>query len=96
MDGPSIRLRLRVSPGASKAGVVGRHGTGWKVRVASPPERGKANRDLLDLLAEALVLPRNALELVSGHGARDKVVGVEGLSEAEAEHRLAAAVVSAR
>ena len=101
MDGPrtegaNTRLRLRVSPGAARAGVVGRHGTGWKVRVTAAPERGKANRDVLELLADALELPRTALELVSGHGGRDKVVGVRGLSEADAEHRLAAAVDSAR
>ena len=32
--GPTTRVRLRVSPGAARAAVVGRHGEAWKVRVA--------------------------------------------------------------
>jgi uncharacterized protein len=94
MDGPSTRLTLRVSPGASAAAVVGRYGTGWKLRVAPPPEDGKANRAVLELLADTLQVPRARLELLSGHGARDKVVAVEGLSAAEAERRLVAAVAA--
>jgi uncharacterized protein len=96
MDGPSIRLTLRVSPGASTAGVIGRHGPGWKLRVSPPAEDGKANRAVLELLADTLHVPRRSLELLSGHGGRDKVVAVEGLSRAEAERRLAAAMVSSR
>jgi uncharacterized protein YggU (UPF0235/DUF167 family) len=95
MDGPMTRLQLRVSPGSSGTGVVGRYGAGWKVRVASPPERGRANRAVLDLLAETLDVPRTRLELLSGHGGRDKVVAVGGLSAAEAERRLAGAMVVA-
>jgi uncharacterized protein (TIGR00251 family) len=96
MDGPSTRLQLRVSPGASGARVVGRYGARWKVRVASPAERGRANQAVLELLAETLQVPRAKLELLSGHGARDKVVAVDGLSEAEAERRLAGAMGAAR
>lgn len=94
MDGPSTRLQLRVSPGASRAGIVGRHGDGWKVRVAAAPERGKANQAVIDLLSETLRVPKARLDLVTGHGGRDKVVAVEGLSEAEVERRLAGAVAT--
>ncbi len=96
MDGPSTRLRLRVSPGARRSGVVGRHGEAWKVRVAAAPENGKANDALLALLAEALDVPRGSLELVTGRAARDKVVSLHGLTGAEVERRLAAAVRNAR
>lgn len=93
MDGPSIRLRLRVSPRAVNAQIVGRHGDAWKVRVASAPERGKANQAVLALLAETLQVPRTHVELVGGQSARDKLVAVQGLSEIEVERRLEAAAV---
>lgn len=87
----STRLRLRVAPGATRPGVVGRHGDGWKVRVAEPPERGRANDAVLALLARTLGVPRASLTLVSGHGARDKVVELDGIEPDEVERRLTAA-----
>jgi uncharacterized protein len=71
--------------------VVGRHGDGWKVRVAESPERGRANDAVLALLARTLAVPRASLTLVSGHGARDKVVELDGIEPGEVERRLTAA-----
>ena len=88
----STRLRLRVVPGTSKnPGVVGRYGTAWKIRVAAPPERGAANRAVLELLASTLGVPQAAVRLVSGRASRDKMVEVAGLGPGEIEDRLASA-----
>jgi len=84
----STRLRLRVSPGARRSELAGRHGDGWKVRVTAPPEGGRANDAVLDLLARRLDLPRRSLSIVSGHTAREKVVRMEGIDRAESERRL--------
>jgi uncharacterized protein (TIGR00251 family) len=91
MEGLSTRLRLRVSPGAARSGVVGRHGEGWKVRVAAPPEGGRANDAVVRLLADTLNVPRDAVRLAAGRGGRDKVVELSGLDLGEIEERLAAA-----
>jgi hypothetical protein len=91
MEAVSTRLRLRVSPGAAQAAVVGRHGEGWKIRVAAPPEGGRANDAVVRLLAETLALPRDAVTLVSGHGGRDKIVELAGVEAAQIEERLASA-----
>jgi uncharacterized protein (TIGR00251 family) len=88
---PSARVRLRVSPGARRDELVGQHGEGWKVRVAAPPEGGRANDAVLDLLARELSLPRRSLSIVSGQTAREKVVLMEGIDRAESERRLEAA-----
>jgi uncharacterized protein (TIGR00251 family) len=84
----TTRLRLRVSPGARRTELVGRHGDSWKVRVAAPPEDGRANDALVGLLAERLELPRRDVSVVSGHAGRDKIVELAGIGEAEAERRL--------
>ena len=84
----SIRLQLRVSPGASRAAVVGRHGAAWKVRVTAAPEGGRANEAVVRLLADTLSLPQRDVANVSGHGARDKIVALEGIELEEAERRL--------
>jgi hypothetical protein len=91
----STRLQLRVSPGAAKSAVVGRHGGGWKVRVAAAPEGGKANAALVRLLAATLAVPARDVEIVSGHASRDKIVALRGLQLEETERRLAHASAGA-
>jgi uncharacterized protein len=87
----STRLRLRVSPGASRSAVVGRHGEAWKVRVSAPPTDGRANDAVVRLLADSLDISSADISIVSGHGSRDKTISLAGLESDELERRLAAA-----
>lgn len=93
MEAVSTRLRLRVSPGATRAGVIGRHGEGWKVRVTAAPEGGRANEAVVRLLAETLSVPRDAVTLVSGRGVRDKIVELAGLGPSQIERRRLSSAV---
>jgi uncharacterized protein (TIGR00251 family) len=88
---PRARLALRVAPGARRTEVLGRHGDGWKVSVASPPERGRANAELVRLLARELAVPAARVTVVRGAAARDKVIEIDGITIQEADRRLAGA-----
>jgi uncharacterized protein len=85
------RLRLRVQPRAKSAGIVGRHGDAWKVRVRAAPEHGDATEAVLVLLADTLGLARGDVRLVSGAASRDKIVEVAGIPPEETVRRLASA-----
>ncbi|TMC67689.1 MAG: DUF167 domain-containing protein [Chloroflexi bacterium] len=91
MTAATTRLKVRVSPGSRRPGIAGRHGDAWKVRVAAPPEDGKANEAVLRLLAETLDVPRSSVTLVSGQTSRDKIVVLNGLEQAQTERLLASA-----
>jgi uncharacterized protein YggU (UPF0235/DUF167 family) len=67
---------------------VGRHGDGWKARVAAPAEKGRANEALVRLIASALEVPPSAVRVVGGQRGRAKVVEIEGLAAGEVEARL--------
>jgi uncharacterized protein (TIGR00251 family) len=82
------RLRLRVSPKAASNRLVGWHGEALKLRVTAAPERGKANDAVIALLAEALALPRQAMTLVQGETAQDKIVEIAVLDEDEIRRRI--------
>jgi uncharacterized protein YggU (UPF0235/DUF167 family) len=69
--------------------VVGRHGAGWKVRVAAAPERGRANEAVIALLASVLAVPRAHVTLQSGASSRDKMFVVHGIDAGEVDARLA-------
>jgi uncharacterized protein YggU (UPF0235/DUF167 family) len=56
--------------------------------VAAPPERGKANEALVELLAGALAVPKARIRVVGGHTARHKVVEIDGLEPGVIENRL--------
>ena len=88
MTGP-VRIMVRVSPGSRRTAVIGRYLDGWKVSVAAVPERGKANEEIVRLLANVLALPKNQLAIVTGHSARTKIVEVDGLTLAAVDDALA-------
>jgi len=70
-DGDDVLVSVWVVPGASTTAIVGVHGDRLKVRVAAPPERGKANRLVGRVLAGATGARRAELE--KGAGSRAKV-----------------------
>ncbi|HSS11301.1 MAG TPA: DUF167 domain-containing protein [Acidimicrobiales bacterium] len=72
-----ILLRVRVQPGAGRTAVIGRYGHGpgvaaLKLKVAAPPEGGRANSAVTELLATTLGLAKDAVRLVSGATSRSK------------------------
>ena len=81
------RLRLRVKPGARVTEIVGWRGEALKVSVSAPPERGKANRAVVTLLAEALGVPAASVAILAGEGSQDKIAEVP-ITEAEMYERL--------
>jgi len=66
------------------------------VRVTAAPEHGKANDAVVRLLAAALNVPQGDIAIVSGHGARDKLVTLAGIGPDEIERRLTASIASRR
>jgi len=87
-DGDGVRLRLRVSAGAARSRLLGPHGGALKLSVKAPPEKGKANREVLALVAKAFGIPTRDVELVSGETSPDKVVRLS-IREEEAALRAA-------
>ena len=73
--------RVKVIPRSVKSEVAGEMADGTlKVKIAAPPERGKANEVLCTFLASHYGVPRSAVSIVSGHSAALKLVRVEGAS----------------
>lgn len=70
-----VELRLKVVPGSSRACVAGPLGDRLKVRVAQPPEGGRANAAVEELLERLTGRP---CRIASGHAAPLKLVLVQG------------------
>lgn len=84
-----VLLPVRAQPGARKAGVLGEQAGSLKVAVTAPPQEGRANQALLEVLREALDLKRSQIELASGETSREKKFLVRGLTREELSSRIA-------
>lgn len=88
-DGGTV-LRLRVKARAGRNEVGGVHGGALKVSVSAAPEKGKANRAVLAVVAGALGLAPSALRILTGETAQDKQVWAP-LSRAAVQGKLGTA-----
>jgi uncharacterized protein (TIGR00251 family) len=84
----AVVLAVHVQPGSGQTVVVGRHGTALKVRVAVPPEAGRANEACASLLADTFGADAAQVELVSGAQSRSKRFKLSGLDLDEFRRRL--------
>jgi uncharacterized protein (TIGR00251 family) len=85
---PSALLRVRLTPRADRNRIVREEGDVLHVRVTAPPVEGAANAALLALLSDALGVRKTALSIKAGAAAREKIVEIEGVEEAELRSRL--------
>lgn len=81
-------IRVKAVPGASRDAIAGPLGDRLKVRVAAPPEGGKANKAICKLIAAKASLKTAQIEIIAGASAAEKTVRVSGDAPAEAINRL--------
>lgn len=79
---------MHAQPGAPRNQIVGLHGDSLKIKIAAPPEDGRANAELCEFLAEVLGVAKRAVVLVTGPASRAKVVEVSGVSREDAVTKL--------
>lgn len=74
------RLDTKVVPGSSKTELVGWLGDCLKIKVAAPPEKGKANQAVVALLSQVLQVSADSIAIVKGSTSQRKVIEVQGIT----------------
>jgi len=74
IDGDKIRLEIKAIPGAAKTEFAGVKDSRLRIRLATTPEDGKANNELINFLSKSFNCPKRDLRIVSGEKSRLKVV----------------------
>ena len=72
---------MRVIPRASKPGIAGTRDGALLVRLNAPPVEGAANSELIQVISDALGVPKRSISIVSGQRARLKRIRVEGVTQ---------------
>ena len=88
MKPDDARLTVRVQPNASRSQFLRFEDGVLHLKIAAPPVKGKANRELVDFLSRLLDLPRSALSIEKGHTSRRKTLSVTGLEPRALEERI--------
>lgn len=90
-DTGGVRLRVKVVPGASRSRIAGMLGDRLKLAVAAPPEDGKANAAVCELLARTLGIAVRDVSVVDGPTRPQKTLAIAGLTACQLCERLAKA-----
>lgn len=59
-------IPVKVVPGSSRSRIAGLLGDSLKINLAAPPEKGKANKQIVKFLANLLNHPKSAITIISG------------------------------
>ncbi|MBX4868986.1 MULTISPECIES: DUF167 domain-containing protein [Rhizobium] len=83
LSGDHVRLAMRLTPNGGRDAIDGIEADGdgetlLRARVTSVPEKGRANKALILLVARSLRIPKSSVSLVSGETARKKILRIDG------------------
>ena len=82
-------VSILVQPNAGRNEVVGFEDGALRVKIAAPPVKGRANRELVDFLSKRLGVSKGSITIEKGLTSRKKLIAIEGLSQDEIAKRLA-------
>lgn len=77
-----------MQPGAKRNEIVGFREGVLYAKVTALPQKGQANRALLELMAQTLEIPRSNVDIIRGQSSRSKVIAVHGLTGDEVREIL--------
>jgi uncharacterized protein (TIGR00251 family) len=75
------RFNVKVVSGSSRNQIVGWLGDALKIKVMAPPQKGKANEAVIDLLAKFLGVSSDDIEVASGHSSPSKLIAITGIDD---------------
>jgi len=65
-----VTLKIKVEPKSSRSGIVGQYGDAIKVKLTSPPVDGRANTELIEVLAKEYGIKKKDVEIISGFNSK--------------------------
>lgn len=83
-----VIINVRAAPRSSRAGLDGMMGDALKVRIRSAPVDGKANKELIEVLADAFGLPKSSVVFKGGETSKTKRLLLRGITKEAILSRL--------
>ena len=81
-------LSIQAQANARRNEISRREGGILRVAITQAPEKGKANKAIIEVISKRLTLKKSQLELISGATSRQKKFLVRGISPEELSQRI--------
>ena len=88
MTNNQIKIGVKVLPNAGKNEVVGMTNGVWRIKIAAPPEKGKANKELINFLSDILATKKDQVNILRGQTSHNKLLAIDGLTADEVTARF--------
>jgi uncharacterized protein (TIGR00251 family) len=88
ISGKKATIEIHLQPGAKRNEIVGFREGILYAKVTSLPQKGQANRALVELMAQTLKIPKSAIGIIRGQSGRSKVIAIQGLTSEEVKDTL--------
>ncbi|MGB9721555.1 MAG: DUF167 domain-containing protein [bacterium] len=70
-------ITVNVIPNAKKREVIELGKNLYKVKLISPPEKGKANKELIEVLADYFGTKKSNIRIIRGEFTKEKIVEIK-------------------
>lgn len=71
-----IILKIKVKPNSKKTEIIEKTFDAWQIKVAAPPVRGQANKELVSFLAQEFHVAKANIAIIKGEKSKEKIVKI--------------------
>ncbi|HXR36510.1 MAG TPA: DUF167 domain-containing protein [Candidatus Binataceae bacterium] len=72
-----LTVEISARPASARRGLLRTSPAGLVIGLAAAPEKGRANRELIEFIADLLDVPASAVSVIRGHSRRQKVIRIQ-------------------
>jgi len=74
-----LRISVKVTPRALKPGIRRIRDRDFKIKVKALPEKGEANKEVVEIVADYFNIPKSHVKIIRGHTTRRKIIEIKNL-----------------
>jgi uncharacterized protein len=75
-----LKIAVKVQPNARKNEITGFSNEVLRIKIAAPPDKGKANKELIGFLSDILGLKKDSIAILRGQTDHNKLISIEGIT----------------
>lgn len=82
------RVQVKIKARAKRSGIISREGDVLRINVAAPPVDGKANLEVIRLIADLAKVAKSQVRIIMGETNPMKVIEIDGIERDEFLRRI--------